>query len=215
MEQQEQQQQEQEQEEKQEDTPVQEPVQEPQQSDEIEAAGAQVYAADKPSVKFSYAPEASDAKVIGTYQVDENTTWDVRLITVDSTQYNYITTSNSKVGVISTVKHVVDDVLPTADRLTSHYKNSEVYEIGAQLYTQLKDSLKLTEELNADATQTCFYNFKYATKTKKVTEIYGLLIIQWTAGELVMPDKTALLAAIDAAPAAMPPLLISPPPSPT
>ena len=200
-EQQEQQQQEQKQEEKQEDTPVQEPVQKPQQSDEIEAAGAQVYAADEPSVNFSYMPEASDAKVIGTYQVDENTTWNVRLITVDSTQYNYVTTSNSKVGAISAVKHAVGEVLPTGDRIGSHYKNSEVYEAGAQLYTQLKDSLKLTEELNADATQTCFYNFKYAIRTKKVTEVYGLLIIQWTAGELVMPDKTALLAAIDAAPA--------------
>ena len=201
-EQQEQQQQEQKQEEKQEDTPVQEPVQEPQQSDEIEAAGAQVYAAGEPSVDFSYMPGASDAKVIGTYQVDENTTWNVRLITVDSTQYNYVTTSNSKIGVISTVKHATGDVLPPADRIGSHYKNSEVYEAGALLYTQLKDSLRLTDELNTDATQTCFYNFKYNIRTKKVTEVYGLLIIQWTAGELVMPDKTALQAAIDAAPKA-------------
>ena len=199
-EQQEQQQQEQKQEEKQEDTPVQEPVQEPQQSDEIEAAGAQVYAAGEPSVDFSYMPGASDAKVIGTYQVDENTTWNVRLITVDSTQYNYVTTSNSKIGVISTVKHATGDVLPPTDRIGSHYKNSEVYEAGALLYTQLKDSLRLTDELNTDATQTCFYNFKYNIRTKKVTEVYGLLIIQWTAGELVMPDKTALQAAIDAAP---------------
>ena len=195
-----QQQQEQKQEEKQEDTPVQEPVQEPQQSDEIEAAGAQVYAAGEPSVDFSYMPGASDAKVIGTYQVDENTTWNVRLITVDSTQYNYVTTSNSKIGAISTVKHATDEVLPPADRILSHYKNSEVYEAGALLYTQLKDSLRLTDELNTDATQTCFYNFKYNIRTKKVTEVYGLLIIQWTAGELVMPDKTALQAAIDAAP---------------
>ena len=195
-----QQQQEQKQEEKQEDTPVQEPVQEPQQSDEIEAAGAQVYAAGEPSVDFSYMPGASDAKVIGTYQVDENTTWNVRLITVDSTQYNYVTTSNSKIGVISTVKHATGDVLQPADRIGSHYKNSEVYEAGALLYTQLKDSLRLTDELNTDATQTCFYNFKYNIRTKKVTEVYGLLIIQWTAGELVMPDKTALQAAIDAAP---------------
>ena len=199
-EQQEQQQQEQKQEEKQEDTPVQEPVQEPQQSDEIEAAGAQVYAAGEPSVDFSYMPGASDAKVIGTYQVDENTTWNVRLITVDSTQYNYVTTSNSKIGVISTVKHATGDVLPPADHIGSHYKNSEVYEAGALLYTQLKDSLRLTDELNTDATQTCFYNFKYNIRTKKVTEVYGLLIIQWTAGELVMPDKTALQAAIAAAP---------------
>ena len=201
-EQQEQQQQEQKQEEKQEDTPVQEPVQEPPQSDEIEAAGAQVYAAGEPSVEFSYMPGASDAKVIGTYQVDENTTWNVRLITVDSTQYNYVTTSNSKIGVISTVKHATGEVLPPADRIGSHYKNSEVYEAGALLYTQLKDSLRLTDELNTDATQTCFYNFKYNIRTKKVTEVYGLLIIQWTTGDLVMPDKTALLAAIDAAPKA-------------
>lgn len=200
--QQEQQQQEQKQEEKQEDTPVQEPVQEPPQSDEIEAAGAQVYAAGEPSVEFSYMPGASDAKVIGTYQVDENTTWNVRLITVDSTQYNYVTTSNSKIGVISTVKHATGEVLPPADRIGSHYKNSEVYEAGALLYTQLKDSLRLTDELNTDATQTCFYNFKYNIRTKKVTEVYGLLIIQWTTGDLVMPDKTALLAAIDAAPKA-------------
>ena len=197
-----QQQQEQKQEEKQEDTPVQEPVQEPQQSDEIEAAGAQVYAAGEPSVNFSYMPEASDAKVIGTYQVDENTTWNVRLITVDSTQYNYVTTLNSKIGVISTVKPATGEVLPLADRIGSHYKNSEVYEAGALLYTQLKDSLRLTDELNTDATQTCFYNFKYNSRAKKVTEVYGLLIIQWTAGELVMPDKTALQAAIDAAPKA-------------
>ena len=201
-EQQEQQQQEQKQEEKQEDTPVQEPVQEPQQSDEIEAAGAQVYAAGEPSVDFSYMPGASDAKVIGTYQVDENTTWNVRLITVDSTQYNYVTTSNSKIGAISTEKHAVDDVLESGTYFTAHYKNSEVYDAGAQLYTQLKDSLKLTEALDADAAQTCFYNFKYKNRTKKVTEVYGLLIIQWTAGELVMPDKTALQAAIDAAPKA-------------
>ena len=200
--QQEQQQQEQKQEEKQEDTPVQEPVQEPQQSDEIEAAGAQVYAASEPSVRFEYMPEASDAKVIGTYQVDENTTWDVRLITVDSTQYNYVTTSNTRTGVISTVKHAVGESLPSGERIGSHYKDSEVYDSGKQLYEQLKSQLNLTDDtaLDSGATQTCFYNFKYHIRTKKVTEVYGLLIIQWTAGELVMPDKTALLAAIAAAP---------------
>ena len=205
-EQQEQQQQEQKQEEKQEDTPVQEPVQEPPQSDEIETAGAQVYAADEPSVNFSYTPEASDAKVIGTYQVDENTTWDVRLITVDSTQYNYVATTNTKTGVISTVKHAVGESLPSVEAIASHYKDSEVYESGKQLYEQLKAQLSLTDgtALDSSATQTCFYNYKKSGwgNYAKVGTIYGLLIIQWTTGDLVMPDKTALLAAIDAAPKA-------------
>ena len=159
-------------------------------------------AEDAPAVKFEYSPPDSDVKVIGTYQVDDDTKWDVRLVTVDSTQYNYVATINSKTGVISTVKHAIGDVLPAGDRIASHYKNSEMYKAGAQLYTQLKDNLKLTEELNADATQTCFYNFKYTARGKKVTAVYGILIIQWTAGELVIPDKTALQTAIGSAPTA-------------
>ena len=159
-------------------------------------------AEDAPAVKFEYSPPDSDVKVIGTYQVDEDTKWDVRLVTVNSTEYNYVATINSKTGVISTVKHAIGDVLPAGDRIASHYKNSEMYKAGAQLYTQLKDNLKLTEELNADATQTCFYNFKYTARTKKVTAVYGILIIQWTAGELVIPDKTALQTAIGSAPTA-------------
>ena len=159
-------------------------------------------AEDAPAVKFEYSPPDSDVKVIGTYQVDDDTKWDVRLVTVDSTQYNYVATINSKTGVISTVKHDIGDVLPAGDRIASHYKNSEMYKAGAQLYTQLKDNLKLTEELNADATQTCFYNFKYTARGKKVTAVYGILIIQWTAGELVIPDKTALQTAIGSAPTA-------------
>ena len=204
-EQQEQQQQEQKQEEKQEDTPVQEPVQEPQQSDEIEAAGAQVYAVDAPAARFIYSPTADDIKVIGTYQVDENTTWDVRLLTVDSTQYNYVTTANAKTGIITTEKFAIGDSV-SGKYTARHYKGSEVYETGKQFYEQLKGQLNLTDDtaLDSTATQTCFYNLKYTGRASsaKVSEIYGLLIIQWTAGELVMPDKTALQAAIDAAPKA-------------
>lgn len=87
-----------------------------------------------------------------------------------------------------------------------HYKGSEVYETGKQFYEQLKGQLNLTDDtaLDSTATQTCFYNLKYTGRASsaKVSEIYGLLIIQWTAGELVMPDKTALQAAIAAAPKA-------------
>ena len=155
-----------------------------------------------PAVKFTYSPPDSEVKVIGTYQVGQDTKWDVRLVTVNSTEYNYVATINSKTGVISTVKHATGEVLPPADRIASHYKNSEVYEAGALLYTQLKDSLRLTDELNTDATQTCFYNFKYDVGTKKVTEVYGLLIIQWTAGEFVAPNKTKLQEAIENAPTA-------------
>ena len=182
--------------------PAQEDPAPAEQTNETDETDTAVYAVDAPAVEFAYAPTADDIKVIGTYQVDENTTWDVRLLTVDSTQYNYVATINRKTGVIATEKHVVDDVLEEGTYFTAHYKNSEVYDAGAQLYTQLKDSLKLTEALDADAAQTCFYNFKFAARTKKVTAVYGLLIIQWTAGELVMPDKTALQAAIDAAPKA-------------
>ena len=182
--------------------PAQEDPAPAEQTNETDETDTAVYAVDAPSVEFAYAPYASDVKVIGTYQVDENTTWDVRLVTVDSTQYNYVSTMNTRTGAISTEKHAVDDVLESGTYFTAHYKNSEVYDAGAQLYTQLKDSLKLTEALDADAAQTCFYNFKFAARTKKVTAVYGLLIIQWTAGELVMPDKTALQAAIDAAPKA-------------
>ena len=188
--------------------PAQEDPAPVEQSNETDETDTAVYAVDAPAAGFIYSPTADDIKVIGTYQVDENTTWDVRLLTVDSTQYNYVATINRKTGVIATEKHVVDDVLEEGTYTLRHYKNSEVYDAGAQLYTQLKDSLKLTEALDTDAAQTCFYNFKYRSKTidgvrkTVVSDIYGLLIIQWTAGELVMPDKTALQAAIDAAPKA-------------
>ena len=182
--------------------PAQEDPAPAEQTNETDETDTAVYAVDAPAAGFIYSPTADDIKVIGTYQVDENTTWDVRLITVDSTQYNYVATLSRVAGAISTEKHAVDDVLESGTYFTAHYKNSEVYDAGAQLYTQLKDSLKLTEALDADAAQTCFYNFKFAARTKKVTAVYGLLIIQWTAGELVMPDKTALQAAIDAAPKA-------------
>ena len=188
--------------------PAQEDPAPAEQTNETDETDTAVYAVDAPAAGFIYSPTADDIKVIGTYQVDENTTWDVRLLTVDSTQYNYVATINRKTGVIATEKHVVDDVLEEGTYTLRHYKNSEVYDAGAQLYTQLKDSLKLTEALDTDAAQTCFYNFKYRSKTidgvrkTVVSDIYGLLIIQWTAGELVMPDKTALQAAIDAAPKA-------------
>ena len=183
--------------------PAQEDPAPAEQTNETDETDTAVYAVDTPAAKFTYSPSADDVKVIGTYQVDENTTWDVRLLTVDSTQYNYIATSNAKTGTITTEKFAIGDSV-SGKYTASHYKGSEVYGTGVQLYTQLKDSLKLTEALDADATQTCFYNLKYTGRgsSAKVSEIYGLLIIQWTAGELVMPDKTALQAAIDAAPKA-------------
>ena len=164
------------------------------------------FAEDTPAVKSEYAPPDSDVKVIGTYQVDEDTTWDVRLVTVNSIKYNYIRTLNStKTGVISTEKYNVDD--PVAGKYeTSHYKGSETYESGIRLYDQMKDHLTLTvaDALESTATQTCFYNFQIKGRPDKakVKEICGLLIIQWTAGEFVPPDKTKLQEAIKNAPTA-------------
>ena len=163
-------------------------------------------AEDAPAAKSEYAPPDSDVKVIGTYQVDEDTTWDVRLVTVNSIKYNYIQTSNyTKTGVISTEKYNVDD--PVAGKYeTSHYKGSETYESGIRLYDQMKDHLTLTvaDALESTATQTCFYNFQIKGRPDKakVKEICGLLIIQWTAGEFVPPDKTKLQEAIKNAPTA-------------
>ena len=163
-------------------------------------------AEDTPAAKSEYAPTDSDVKVIGTYQVDEDTTWDVRLVTVDSIKYNYIITSNyTKTGVISTEKYKVGDLV-AGKYETSHYKGSETYESGIRLYDQMKDHLNLTvaDALESTATQTCFYSFKTTGRpTKaKVKEICGLLIIQWTAGEFVPPDKTKLQEAIETAPTA-------------
>lgn len=163
-------------------------------------------AEDEPAVKSEYSPPDSDVKVIGTYQVDEDTTWDVRLVTVDSTKYNYIQTPlNTKTGVISTEKYKVGDLV-SGKYETSHYKGSETYESGIRLYDQMKDHLNLTvaDALESTATQTCFYNFKVTGRPdkKKVKEIYGLLIIQWTAGEFVALDKTKLQEAIENAPTA-------------
>ena len=163
-------------------------------------------AEDAPAVQVEYRPRDPDVKVIGTYQVDEDTTWDVQLVTVDSTKYNYIQTLNStKTGVISTEKHKVGDLVP-GKFVTSHYKGSETYESGIRLYDQMKDHLNLTvaDALESTATKTCFYNFQIAggPKKEKVREICGLLIIQWTAGEFVPPDKTKLQEAIENAPTA-------------
>lgn len=175
-----------------------------QQGEDTDASNAQVYATNPPSAYFEYAPTADDIKVIGTYQVDENTTWDVRLITVDSTQYNYIRTALSVTGMVTDESHNVGDALAFKEIITSHYKGSTEYDAGVQLYTQTKDNMKLTEDLDADATQTCFYSFKYNKQGRKyyVTDVYGLLIVQWTAGEVVISDKTALQDAIAAAPKA-------------
>lgn len=175
-----------------------------QQGEDTDASNAQVYATNPPSAYFEYAPTADDIKVIGTYQVDENTTWDVRLITVDSTQYNYIRTALSVTGMVTDESHDVGDALAFKEIITSHYKGSTEYDAGVQLYTQTKDNMKLTEDLDADATQTCFYSFKYNKQGRKyyVTDVYGLLIVQWTAGEVVISDKTALQDAIAAAPKA-------------
>ena len=159
-------------------------------------------AADAPAVKFEYWPPDSEVKVIGTYQVDQDTKWDVRLVTVNSTEYNYIRTNNNReTGVISTEMCKVGDAV-AGKIVASHYKGSETYERGIRLYDQMKADLSLTADdaLESTATQTCFYNFK--VKRAKVNEICGLLIIQWTAGEFVAPDKTRLQDAIENAPTA-------------
>ncbi len=163
-------------------------------------------AEDTPAVQAEYVLRDSDVKVIGTYQVDEDTTWDVRLVTVDSIKYNYIRPFDyTKTGVISTEKYKVDDLV-AGKYETSHYKGSETYESGIRLYDQMKDHLHLTvaDALESTATKTCFYNFKIQGRPDKakVTEICGLLIIQWTAGEFVTPDKTKLQEAIETAPTA-------------
>ena len=163
-------------------------------------------AEDTPAVQAEYVLRDSDVKVIGTYQVDEDTTWDVRLVTVDSIKYNYIRPYDyTKTGVISTEKYKVDDLV-AGKYVTSHYKGSETYESGIRLYDQMKDHLNLTvaDALESTATKTCFYNFKIMGRPDKakVTEICGLLIIQWTAGEFVTPDKTKLQEAIENAPTA-------------
>ena len=163
-------------------------------------------AEDTPEVQAEYVLRDSDVKVIGTYQVDEDTTWDVRLVTVDSTKYNYIRPFDyTKTGVISTEKYKVDD--PVAGKyVMSYYKGSETYESGIRLYDQMRDHLHLTvaDALESTATKTCFYNFKIKGRPDKakVKEICGLLIIQWTAGEFVTPDKTKLQEAIENAPTA-------------
>ena len=163
-------------------------------------------AEDTPAVQAEYLPPDSDVKVIGTYQVDEDTTWDVRLVTVDSIKYNYIRTLNgTKTGVISTEKYDVD--APVAGKYEQgHYKGSETYESGIRLYDQMKDHLNLTvaDALESTATKTCFYSFQIKGRPDKakVKEICGLLIIQWTAGEFVTPDKTKLQEAIENAPTA-------------
>lgn len=164
------------------------------------------FAEDAPAAKSEYSPPDSDVKVIGTYQVDEDITWDVRLVTVNSIKYNYIQTpNNTETGVISTEMYKVDDPVP-GKFVTSHYKGSETYESGIRLYNQMKEHLNLTvaDALESTATQTCFYNFKITGRGEKakVKEICGLLIIQWTAGEFVAPDKTKLQEAIENAPTA-------------
>ena len=163
-------------------------------------------AEDAPAVEFTYSPTDSDVKVIGTYQVDEDTKWNVRLVTVNSTKYNCIETHrNTETGVISTEMHKVGDAVP-GKYVMIHYKGSDTYESGIRLYDQMKGHLNLTDAdaLESTATQTCFYNFKITGRpTKaKVKEICGLLIIQWTAGEFVAPDKTKLQEAIENAPTA-------------
>ena len=163
-------------------------------------------AEDTPAVQAEYVLRDSDVKVIGTYQVDEDTTWDVQLVTVDSIKYNYIRPFDyTKTGVISTEKYKVDDDV-AGKYVTSHYKGSETYESGIRLYDQMKDHLNLTvaDALESTATKTCFYNFKIKGRPDKakVKEICGLLIIQWTAGEFVTPDKTKLQEAIETAPTA-------------
>lgn len=161
-------------------------------------------AEDTPAVQAEYSLRDSNVKVIGTYQVDEDTTWDVRLVTVDSTKYNYIQTFDyTKTGVISTEKYNVDDLVAGKYEM-GYYKGSETYESGIRLYDQMKDHLTLTvaDALESTATKTCFYNFKIKGRPDKakVQEICGLLIIQWTAGEFVTPDKTKLQEAIETAP---------------
>ena len=163
-------------------------------------------AADAPAVEFTYSPPDSDVKVIGTYQVDEDTKWNVRLVTVNSTKYNCIETHrNTETGVISTEMHKVGDAVP-GKYVMIHYKGSDTYESGIRLYDQMKGHLNLTDAdaLESTATQTCFYNFKITGRPNKATvkEICGLLIIQWTAGEFVAPDKTKLQEAIENAPTA-------------
>lgn len=164
-------------------------------------------AADAPAVKFTYSPPDSEVKVIGTYQVDEDTTWNVRLVTVNSTKYNCIQTHrNTETGVISTEMHKVGDAVTPDNYVMIHYKGSDTYESGIRLYDQMKGHLNLTDAdaLESTATQTCFYNFKIKGRPSKATvkEICGLLIIQWTAGEFVAPDKTKLQEAIENAPTA-------------
>ena len=163
-------------------------------------------AADAPAVEFTYSPPDSEVKVIGTYQVDEDTTWNVRLVTVNSTKYNCIRTHrDTETGVISTEMHKVGDPV-RGKYVMIHYKGSDTYESGIRLYDQMKGHLNLTDAdaLESTATQTCFYNFKITGRPSKATvkEICGLLIIQWTAGEFVAPDKTKLQEAIENAPTA-------------
>ena len=164
-------------------------------------------AEDAPAVKFEYSPPDSEVKVIGTYQVDKDTTWKVRLVTVNSTKYNCIQTHrNTETGVISTEMHKVGDTVTPDNYVMIHHKGSDTYESGIRLYDQMKGHLKLTDAdaLESTATQTCFYNFKITGRPSKATvkEICGLLIIQWTAGEFVAPDKTKLQEAIENAPTA-------------
>ena len=165
-------------------------------------------AAEEPSVNFTYIAEAADLQEIGTIQSDDGTELKVRLLTIDSSNYNYVSTQNAKTGLIFTTEHKLDDL--TSDRISRHYKGSDEYSAGLELYNTLKDKLsqETLEKLDSEATQTCFYNAKQGRKKIDgknqwvVTEVYGILIIQWTNGELIIPDKTALQAAIDAAPKA-------------
>lgn len=169
---------------------------------------ASVLAADVPApdkIKITYSPTEGDVQVIGTYRVDADTTVDVRLITVDSKQYNYVSTQNATIGGIS-INKTLYKVGETITVVTSHKKDSTEYAAGQKFYEEIKDELQLTDgmadKLDSKATQTCFYNYSYIYKSKQysVKQALGLLIIQWTEGEFVSPDRDKLSDLIDGAP---------------
>ena len=129
------------------------------------------------------------------------TNYKIYKYSVDTTKYDTLKFVVATNGAINPTNAPVVGKKNTG-AVTPLVKDSDDFKKGQTLYNSVSNSFsaETKEKLDENADKTCFY--WYTSSWKGVTEVYGLLVIEWPNGSIKpadLADKSTLKTTIDTA----------------
>ena len=129
------------------------------------------------------------------------TNYKIYKYSVDTTKYDTLKFAVATNGAINPTNAPVVGKKNTG-AVATLVKDSDDFKKGQTLYNSVSNSFsaETKEKLDENADKTCFY--WYTSSWKGVTEVYGLLVIEWPNGSIKpadLADKSTLKTTIDTA----------------